>query len=85
METAHVKRTVFIELADQQRDQAEERAKKIKAVLVRTKKELSDAKKEADEQKHREAELKVQLEVLTQGNEEGKVGQDSEYLVMLLA
>ena len=64
---------VALEMADQQRDQTEERAKKMKVVLVKTKKELSDAKKEIDEQKQHEAELKVQVEMLTQGNEEGKV------------
>ncbi|XP_062521388.1 GRIP and coiled-coil domain-containing protein 2-like isoform X1 [Corticium candelabrum] len=61
------------QLADQQREQTEERAKKMKVVLVKTKKELSDAKTEVDEQKQREAELAVQVEMLTQANEEEKV------------
>ena len=45
----------------------------MKVVLVKTKKELSDAKTEVDEQKQREAELAVQVEMLTQANEEEKV------------
>ena len=40
---------LFLEMVDSQRQQAEERALKMKSMLVKTKKELADAKKQVRE------------------------------------
>ena len=50
----------------------EERATKMKAVLVKTRKELVDTRNEREEQKKREAELLSQIEIQNQANEEAK-------------
>eukprot|EP00057_Strongylocentrotus_purpuratus_P034383 XP_794992.3 PREDICTED: GRIP and coiled-coil domain-containing protein 2 [Strongylocentrotus purpuratus] len=58
-----------------QRDQAEERANKIKGMLMKAKKELSDLKKTESEQRSAEAALYGQVEYLTQQAEDGKMEQ----------
>ena len=63
--------------------QSEERANKLKQLLVKCKRDLSDAKKLEAEQRENDAQLKGQIEVLTQLCEEQKVGKGKDQMVVL--
>lgn len=58
---------------DHQRQQSEERSIKLKAMLVKIKRDLAEIKKELEVKTLSEAKLKVDLEVATQKSEEEKV------------
>ncbi|KAK6962102.1 craniofacial development protein 2 [Biomphalaria glabrata] len=62
-----------ISASEEQRVQADARANKLKSLLVKTKKELSDARQQETTQKSSELQLKAQLEEMIQQNEELKV------------
>ena len=58
---------------ESQHIQSEDRGNKLKQLLVKCKKDLSDAKKLEAEQRGNDAQLNAQIEVLTQLCEEQKV------------
>nr|KAI8733544.1 GRIP and coiled-coil domain-containing protein 2-like [Biomphalaria glabrata] len=62
-----------ISASEEQRVQADARANKLKSLLVKTNKELSDARQQETTQKSSELQLKAQLEEMIQQNEELKI------------
>lgn len=64
---------MFLESVETQRLQAEDRGNKLKQLLVKSKKDLAEAKKWEGEQRNTDAQMRGQLEHLTQLGEDYKV------------
>ncbi|KAK3726904.1 hypothetical protein QZH41_016698, partial [Actinostola sp. cb2023] len=62
-----------VDAVDNQRQQTEERSIKLKAMLVKIKKDLAERKKELNVKTYSEAKLKADLEAATQNGEQDKV------------
>ena len=66
-----------LDAAEAQRLQSEDRGNKLKQLLVKTKKDLAEAKKTESEQRSSDAQVRGQLEFMTQQVEDYKVGGSS--------